>query len=144
MRRPEQPRAIAVLPRPTPPETAPYESFCRKRGRFGPHNAPLLKAPGRVHPSFTVYTYFNGGLQGFDLSDPAQPRISAWFVPRQAGRVASAESHERSADSVFVEWDRRLIWLGTNDGLYLLATPELGDPVLEPLPVARTASPRAG
>jgi hypothetical protein len=132
VRDPRRPRAIASLPRPTPPPEAGYDSFCRKRGRFGPHNAPHLKAPGRPHPGFTVYAYFNGGLQGFDISDPTQPRISAWFVPGQGGRLASAESHERSADSVFVEWDRGLIWLATNDGLYLLATPELGPPVLEP------------
>jgi len=129
---PANPRAIAMLPRPTAPEDAPYESFCQKRGRHGPHNAPHLKAPGRPHPDFTWYTYFNGGLQGFDVSDPANPRIASWFVPSQGGELESAESHERSVDNVFVEWDRKLIWLGTNNGLYLLSSPDLGAPVLEP------------
>ena len=138
---PASPRAIAKLPVPTPPAQAGYGSFCAKRGRFGPHNGPHVKAPGRPDPNFTAYTYFNGGLQGFDLTDPADPRISAWFVPAQGGRLELPESHERSADSVFIEWDRRLLWLATNDGLYLLSTPELGEPVLGPLPVARWSLP---
>ena len=45
-------------------------------------------------------------------------------------------SYERSADSVFVEWDRKLIWLGTNNGLYLLSSEDLGEPVLEALEVS--------
>jgi hypothetical protein len=136
VRDPAKIRPLAKLPKPRPPEDAPYDDFCRKRGRFGPHNAPHLKAPGRPHPDFTLYTYFNGGLQGFDLSDPSNPRISAWFVPPQGGRLDSPESFERGADSVFVEWDRKLIWLATNNGLYLLSAPALGQPILE----ARTVS----
>ena len=31
---------------------------------------------------------------------------------------------------MFIEWDRKLIWLGSNSGLHLLSTPELGPPVL--------------
>ena len=99
------------------------------------------KAPGRPDPDFTAYTYFNGGLQGFDISDPTRPRISSWFVPGQGGRIEEPESHERSADSVFIEWDRKLIWLATNNGLYLLSTPELGEPVLGPLAVSRWSLP---
>jgi len=123
-------RALSTLPVPKPPAAAPYESFCAKRGRFGPHQAPHLKAPGRPHPNVTFYTYFNGGLQAFDLSDPRAPRISAWFVPSQNGEENDPESYERSADSVFVEWDRRLVWLATNNGLYLLESPDLGEPHL--------------
>ena len=130
---PANPRTIAALPRPSPPDGAPYESFCQKRGRFGPHNAPHLKAPGRPHADFTFYTYFNGGLQGFDVSDPADPKISSWFVPAQGGRVDEPESYARDADSVFVEWDRKLLWLATNSGLYLLSSPDLGPPTLGPL-----------
>jgi hypothetical protein len=100
-----------------------------------------VKAPGRPHPHFTAYTYFNGGLQAFDLSDPERPRITAWVVPGQGGRLEEPASHERSVDSVFIEWDRKLIWLATNDGLFLLSAPELGEPVLGPLPVERWSLP---
>jgi hypothetical protein len=37
---------------------------------------------------------------------------------------------------VFVEWDRNLIWAATDTGLYLLTTPELGDPILKPQPIS--------
>jgi hypothetical protein len=141
VRDPTKIRALAKLPKPAPPDDARYDDFCLKRGRFGPHNAPHLKAPGKPHPNFTLYTYFNGGLQGFDLSDPSQPRISAWFIPPQAGQIDSRESHERSTDSVFVEWDRNLIWLATNNGLYLLASPELGEPVIEARAVTEWSLP---
>ncbi len=129
-------RTISVLPKPTPPPQAPYESYCQKRGRFGPHNAPHAKAPGTAHPDFTFYTYFNGGLQAFDVSDPKDPTITGWFVPAQGGTLDVPASYERSADSVFVEWDRKLIWLGTNNGLYLLSSEDLGEPVLEALEVS--------
>ena len=33
-------------------------------------------------------------------------------------------------------WDRKLIWLGTNNGLYLLSSEDLGEPVLEALEVS--------
>ena len=36
-----------------------------------------------------------------------------------------------------VEWDRRLVWLATDTGLYLLASEDLGAPRLEALPVSR-------
>ena len=56
VRDPKKPVALSKLPVPTPPTDAPYTNFCHKRGRFGPHNAPHLKAPGRPHPNFTAYT----------------------------------------------------------------------------------------
>ena len=141
VREPRSPRAVAKLPVPEPPPDAPYTNFCQKRGRFGVHNAPHVKAPGKPHPGFTAYTYFNGGLQCYDISAPLDPRISAWFVPPQAGDIGDPETFERSADSVFIEWDRRLIWLGSSSGLHLLSTPELGEPVLGALEVERWSFP---
>jgi hypothetical protein len=141
VRDPTAPTMLSRLPKPILPAEAPYDDFCQRRGRFGPHNAPHLKAPGQPHPGFTLYTYFNGGLQGFDISDPGDPKISAWYVPPQGGSIDSAESYARGADSVFVEWDRNLIWLGTDTGLYLLSSPELGDPVHKAMPVARWSLP---
>ncbi len=44
-------------------------------------------------------------------------------------------SYHRPVQNVYVEWDRRLIWVGTDTGLYVLSSPHLGDPVLEPLRV---------
>ena len=47
VRDPTKPQPISQLPVPLPPQDAPYRDFCDKRGRFGPHNPPHLKAPGK-------------------------------------------------------------------------------------------------
>jgi hypothetical protein len=133
---PANPRELSVLPKPTPPEEAPYDNFCQKRGRFGPHNAPHVKAPGKADPDFTCYTFFNAGLQCYDISDPQHPFISSYFIPPQGGSLDEPGSYTRNTDNVFVEWDRKLIWAATDTGLYLLTSPELGDPVLVPTEIA--------
>src|SRR5439155_11413691 len=35
---PAEPVLLSLLPLPDPPPGAPYEDFCGKGGRFGPHN----------------------------------------------------------------------------------------------------------
>jgi hypothetical protein len=135
-RDPTNPTAIATLPKPRPPAEAPYDNFCRKRGRFGPHNAPHIKAPGKVDPNFTCYSFFNAGLQCYDISEPRHPFISSYFIPPQGGDLEQPGSYTRNTDNVFIEWDRNLIWVATDTGLYLVTSPLLGDPVLEPKPVS--------
>jgi uncharacterized protein (TIGR02246 family) len=132
---PSQPTALSTLPVPQPPADAPYEDFCQKRGRFGPHNAPHIKAPGNVDPNFTCYTFFNAGLQCYDISDAKKPTIAAYFIPPQGGDLDDPGSYTRNTDNVFIEWDRKLIWVATDTGLYLVTSPQLGEPVLEPMAV---------
>ena len=134
---PTNPHEISTLPIPQPPAEAPYDNFCQKRGRFGVHNPPHLKAPGKADPNFTCYTFFNAGLQCYDLSDPKYPFISAYFIPPQGGDLDVPGSYTRNTDNVFIEWDRKLIWTATDTGLYLLTSPRLGDPVLEPRAVSQ-------
>jgi hypothetical protein len=129
---PGNPHELSTLPIPQPPAEAPYDNFCKKRGRFGVHNPPHLKAPGKADPNFTCYTFFNAGLQCYDLSDLRYPFISSYFIPPQGGDVDVPGSYTRNTDNVFIEWDRKLIWTATDTGLYLLTSPKLGDPVLEP------------
>jgi hypothetical protein len=134
---PTNPSELSTLPVPQPPEEAPYENFCQKRGRFGPHNAPHVKAPGKADPNFTCYTFFNAGLQCYDISDPRYPFISSYFIPPQGGSIDDPTSFTRNTDNVFIEWDRKLIWTATDTGLYLLTTPEMGDPILGPTEVSK-------
>ena len=63
------------------------------------------------------------------------PFISSYFIPPQGGDLEVPKSYTRNTDNVFIEWDRKLIWTATDTGLYLLTTPELGDPILESAPV---------
>ena len=94
-----------------------------------------MKAPGKPDPSFTAYSFFNAGLQLYDIRDPARPANAGYFVPPQPGSLDDYQSYPRDTDAVFVEWDRKLMWVGTGTGLYLVTSPALGKPVLSPRPV---------
>jgi hypothetical protein len=132
VRDPKNQKVLSTLPRWVPPEEAPYDSFCDKRGRYGTHNPPHLKAPGKVNPNFTVYAAFNAGIQAMDISDPANPRPNGYFIPPMGGELTDYASWNRTGEDVFVEWDRNLIWAGTDTGMYLLSHPDLGRPILKP------------
>jgi hypothetical protein len=80
---PERPSLLSVFPVPVPPPGLPYNNFCEKGGRFGPHNinqnqhSPYVQKSDRL-----VYlTYFNAGLRIFDTSDPRSPREVGYFIP---------------------------------------------------------------
>lgn len=141
VRDPTRPQWLATLPVPKPPAGAPYTDFCNKRGRFGPHNPPHQKAPGKPDQNFYALCFFNGGLQCYDVTFPGEPRIAAYFIPGQGGTIDDFGSYFRDTDNVFVEWDRRLIWAACNSGLYLLSTPMLGEPILDPMSVAEWSLP---
>lgn len=141
VRDPANMKMISKLPRPAVPESAPYGDFCDKRGRHGPHMANHQKAPGKANLNFIAYSYFNAGLQCYDISDPAKPRINAYFIPSQGGDMSRPGSWNRDTDKCFIEWDRKLIWVATNTGLYVLSTPELGKPVLAAMPVSEWTLP---
>jgi hypothetical protein len=98
-------------------------------------------APGKPHPNFSCYSYFTAGAQCFDLSDPTRPERTAFFIPPQGGDLEVWNSYNRTVDIVFVEWDRKLIWVGSDTGLYLVSTPELGKPVLGPMEVDEWSLP---
>ena len=132
----ENPQSIAKFGRWTPPEGAPYDDFCDKRGRYGTHNPPHLKAPGKRHSSFIGYGAFNAGFQFMDFSDPSKPRMDGHFIPPSGGALDRPGSYHRLADGLMVEWDRKLIWAMADSGIYLLSHPELGEPDFSPSPVS--------
>lgn len=129
------PVPVAQLPRPVPPPEAPYSDFCFKRGRFGAHNPPHLKAPGKPHPDFIAYSYFNAGLRCYDIGNPYRPDEVAYFIPPQGGDLNRFGSWNRTVDNVFIEWDRNLIYCAADTGLYVLSCPNLGKPTLDPMPI---------
>lgn len=80
----KKPRVISSFPNPQPPEGAPYKSFHRKAGRFGPHNwyhvqtkNPHLLQDGKIQ----YCAWFNAGLRAFDISDPLVPVETGYFLP---------------------------------------------------------------
>lgn len=133
VKNPREPRVIGVFPRPKPPAEAPYADFCLSRGRFGSHNIQCWVAPGTSRPEIVVLSFFNAGVRVFDISEPTQPREVAYFIPPRGGKLEDYATWFRGdSETVFIEWDRNLIWLGTHAGAYCLSCPALGEPVLEP------------
>lgn len=139
---PRNPRLIGWLPRPKAPKDAPYADFCQARGRFGWHNTHAWAAPGVARPEILAVTAFNAGVRLYDLTDPTQPKELAWFVPRRDGNIEEYETWFRgTAETVFIEWDRNLIWMSTHEGTYCLSSPALGKPAFEPRKIDRWSIP---
>ena len=60
----------------------------------------------------------------------------------RGGEIEDYHSWRRGdAETVFIEWDRNLIWFGTHAGNYCLSCPVLGDPVLKPRKIERWTVP---
>ena len=77
-----------------------------------------------------------------DISDPSKPRELAWFLPPRGGEMEDYDSWRRGgSETVFIEWDRNLIWLGTHAGNYCLSCPALGEPVLKAQRIERWTVP---
>jgi hypothetical protein len=135
---PRNPRVIGLFPRPVAPPDAPYTDFCMARGRFGTHNIFPWVAPGTSRPEFVAYACFNAGHRVYDISDPTHPKEVAWFVGARTSSIDDYEAYFRDgSESLFVEWDRNLLWVSTHTGSYCLSTPSLGKPVLEARKIAK-------
>ena len=95
-----------------------------------------------MRPDVMALTFFTAGLRIYDLSNPAEPREVAYFVPPRGGEIENFTSWNRgTSENVFIEWDRNLIWLSTHEGVYCLSCPFLGKPVLEPRRITRWSVP---
>lgn len=80
---PVNPRVTGWFPIPKPSAVVAYRTYLDKGGRFGPHNQHQAQNQPHLAPNDdTVYlTYFNAGLRRYDISDPAFPIETGWFVP---------------------------------------------------------------
>lgn len=78
-----EPLLISLFPTPTVPKEAEYSSFSTRGGRFGPHNQHQPQGLSCLQPSsrYVYLTYFNAGLQIYDIGDPKDPRIVGYFIP---------------------------------------------------------------
>ncbi|MCM2389705.1 hypothetical protein [Streptomyces albipurpureus] len=131
-RDPKKPRVVGVLPRPTPPKAAGITDFCQRRGSFGPKRTGYYTNPGQHTPGVLSYGFYNAGVQFFDVSKPASPEISAYFVPKAYGAETAEYAYGNQTHGVYVEWDRNIAWTLTNHGIYALSSPKvLGKPDLD-------------
>src|SRR5260370_202678 len=83
----EHPVPVAQLPRPAPPPEAPYRAFCFKRGRFGAHNPPHLKPPGKPRQEFIAYSYFIARMRCYHIRPLYNPEEVAYFIPPPGRRL---------------------------------------------------------
>ncbi len=80
---PTKPTLVSLMPQPVPPEGAPYNNFCEKWGRTGPHNTNDLFLNPWVQKSHNLayVTWFNAGVRIFDISDPRLPVEVGYYIP---------------------------------------------------------------
>jgi hypothetical protein len=133
VRNPARPEIVATLPRPRPPKEAPYSDFVLRRGKFGPKRPGYYFQPGKADPNVAVYSFNTAGVQIFDIRDPRDARIVAYFVPKMTDHLNDPRSYTNPMECIMIEWDRRLIWGFANSGVYLLGSPALGKPNFGPL-----------
>ncbi len=125
------PKVVATLPRPTPPKEAKFSDFCQRKGSFGPKRSGTTHQPGHGRDGIVPYAFYNAGLQIFDVKDPAQPKITGYFVPRFPTTSEMPDyTFDNASFAVFTEYDRNIIWLFSVNGVHALKTPLLGEPKL--------------
>lgn len=128
---PKNPKVVATFPMPMPPEGAPFTDFCQRHGDFGPKRSNAVGQPGKWRQGIVPYSFYNAGVQIFDVRDPTHPSIAGYYVPRLANTNELPEyALYKGALAIYTEYDRNIIWAFTENGAYALSTPLLGSPVL--------------
>jgi len=119
-----QPRLISIFPLPEAPEGCAPDHFHQKGGRFGPHNQHQPQHQACLQPSgsFIYLTYFNAGLQVFDISDAQRPTIGGYYIPddppKRLGVLPRDLVHQ--AEDVIVDARGYIYMTEKNSGLYVM------------------------
>lgn len=116
----------SVFPVPVPPPDAPFDDFCDRGGRFGPHNfnqpkttnAAINRSDQLVH-----LTYFVAGLRIFDISNPRLPEEVGYFIPpdpTQRFGPAPPDALVLQSEVVLVDSRGYIYLTNKNQGLWIL------------------------
>lgn len=78
-----EPRLISLFPTPAIPDGYPCRDFIEKGGRFGPHNQHHHQGNACLMPPdrYVYLTYFNAGLQVYDIANPYFPALAGYYIP---------------------------------------------------------------
>lgn len=83
------------------------EAYCRKGGRFGPHNFHENRRGTFRSDSYLYVTYFNAGLRVLDVRRPERPVEVAHYVPSPpGGGVIQTNDVLVTADGIIYITDR--------------------------------------
>ena len=63
------------------------------------------------------------------------------YTPTDNVSELTARTNDEGWNSVFVEWDRKIIYAGTTTGVYVLTCPALGEPIFDAIPVTEWSMP---
>jgi hypothetical protein len=114
-----QPRLISILPLPDP-----VEDFHAKGGRFGPHNQHQPQHQDCLQPigDYIYLTYFNAGLQIFDISNPLRPVSAGYYIPDTPPKRLGLLPRDLVIQAEDVIVDRRgcIFMTEKNSGLYVM------------------------
>jgi hypothetical protein len=119
-----QPRLISVFPLPEVPDGCPPDYFHAKGGRFGPHNQhqPQHQTCLQAIDSYIYMTYFNAGLQVFDISNPQRPAVAGYYIPddppKRLGLLPRDLVHQ--AEDLVVDARGYVYMTEKNSGLYVM------------------------
>ncbi|MQY09742.1 LVIVD repeat-containing protein [Actinomadura macrotermitis] len=125
VRNPAKPRIVGALPRPVPPRSSGLTDFCQRGGSFGPKRTGYYTSPGTPPNGLLTYGFYNAGVQFFDVKDKRHPKIAGQFVPVGYSKDVPDWALGNQTHGVYVEWDRKIVWVLTNDGIYALSSRQL-------------------
>lgn len=117
------PILVSLFPQPRPPKGYPT-TFCQKGGRFGPHNQHQHQGMEclKLDPNIVCMTFFNAGLQIFDVSDAHDPHVVGYCIPddpeSRRGPLPSALVHQ--AEDVLVDRRGYIYMSEKNSGVYVI------------------------
>ncbi|GAA0497205.1 hypothetical protein [Pigmentiphaga daeguensis] len=130
-RDPSNLKVAAKMPEPEVPKGAPFTHFCQRGGNYGPKRANAIGQPGQWRQGIVPYSFYNAGVQIYDVKDPAKPTIAGYFVPALADETQLPKyTLGKGIFAIYTEYDRNIIWAFAENGAYALSTPLLGEPVL--------------
>jgi hypothetical protein len=64
----------------------PDGDFCKRGGRFGPHQFAETKDGEIIGGALLYIAYFNAGLRVVDISDPFKPTEVGYYIPEANGK----------------------------------------------------------
>jgi len=119
------PVLVSLFPQPRVPPGYLAPTFCAKGGRFGPHNQHQHQGLDclKLDTNLVFLTYFNAGLQVFDITDPRDPYIRGYYIPddpaTRLGPLPKVLVHQ--AEDVIVDRRGYIYMSEKNSGIYIMA-----------------------